>query len=152
MNLPRSFTVANEDCSASPKSSIEAGANSNEPQHQGLYTFDMRKLSAAMYRHWDHVMAVSGCGLRTERHARQHRVWPAASISDTTLAAGQEFVSASYDNTVRLWNCTAQRSREALGSRCFGFEAWSCSICLASLCRSIMESECSNLAAPSAQK
>ena len=50
--------MANEDCSASPKSSIEASANSNEPQHQGLYTFDMRKLSAAMYRHWDHVMAV----------------------------------------------------------------------------------------------
>lgn len=30
--------MANEDCS--------------------LYTFDMRKLSAATYRHWDHVMAV----------------------------------------------------------------------------------------------
>ena len=25
---------------------------------RGLYTFDMRKLSAATYRHWDHVMAV----------------------------------------------------------------------------------------------
>lgn len=25
---------------------------------RGLYTFDMRKLSAATGRHWDHVMAV----------------------------------------------------------------------------------------------
>mmetsp|Transcript_47975 Transcript_47975/g.98975 ORF Transcript_47975/g.98975 Transcript_47975/m.98975 type:complete len:447 (-) Transcript_47975:54-1394(-) len=68
---PMSFTVANEDCS--------------------LYTFDMRKLSAAMYRHWDHVMAV---------------------LDVDYAPNGQEFVSASYDNTVRLWNCTAQRSRE----------------------------------------
>lgn len=68
---PMSFTVANEDCS--------------------LYTFDMRKLSAAMYGHWDHVMAV---------------------LDVDYAPNGQEFVSASYDNTVRLWNCTAQRSKE----------------------------------------
>ena len=113
----------------------------------------MRKLSAAMYRHWDHVMAVldvdyapngtlcsAGCGVRTASPRR-------------LFAAGQEFVSASYDNTVRLWNCTAQRSKEALGSRYL----WCVRSCghvasLASLCRSIMESECSYLAAPSTQK
>jgi len=68
---PMNFTVANEDCS--------------------LYSFDMRKLSAATYRHWDHVMAV---------------------LDVSYAPNGQEFVSASYDNTVRLWNYDAQRSKE----------------------------------------
>jgi len=68
---PMNFTVANEDCS--------------------LYSFDMRKLTAATYRHWDHVMAV---------------------LDVNYAPNGQEFVSASYDNTVRLWSCDGQRSRE----------------------------------------
>ncbi|CAK9105864.1 unnamed protein product [Durusdinium trenchii] len=68
---PMSFTVANEDCS--------------------LYTFDMRKLSAATGRHWDHVMAV---------------------LDVDYAPNGQEFVSASYDNTVRLWDVNSQRSKE----------------------------------------
>mmetsp|Transcript_104211 Transcript_104211/g.185135 ORF Transcript_104211/g.185135 Transcript_104211/m.185135 type:complete len:447 (-) Transcript_104211:98-1438(-) len=68
---PMNFTVANEDCS--------------------LYSFDMRKLTAATYRHWDHVMAV---------------------LDVHYAPNGQEFVSASYDNTVRLWNYDSQRSRE----------------------------------------
>jgi len=68
---PMSFTVANEDCS--------------------LYTFDMRKLSAATSRHWDHVMAV---------------------LDVDYAPNGQEFVSASYDNTIRLWDVGQQRSKE----------------------------------------
>lgn len=68
---PMNFTVANEDCS--------------------LYTFDMRKLSAATYRHWDHVMAV---------------------LDVDYAPNGQEFVSASYDNTIRLWDVGHQRSKE----------------------------------------
>mmetsp|Transcript_119991 Transcript_119991/g.340163 ORF Transcript_119991/g.340163 Transcript_119991/m.340163 type:complete len:445 (+) Transcript_119991:67-1401(+) len=68
---PVNFTVANEDCS--------------------LYTFDMRNLSVARYRHWDHTMAVLD-----------------VSYSPT----GQEFVSASYDKTMRLWSVGQQRSRD----------------------------------------
>mmetsp|Transcript_73334 Transcript_73334/g.203479 ORF Transcript_73334/g.203479 Transcript_73334/m.203479 type:complete len:446 (-) Transcript_73334:97-1434(-) len=68
---PMNFTVANEDCN--------------------LYTFDMRKLTKAIGRHWDHVQAVLD-----------------VSYSPT----GQEFASASYDQTVRLWNIDSQRSRD----------------------------------------
>jgi len=59
----------------------------NEDCH--LYTFDMRKLNKAVQRHWDHVMAVVD-----------------VSFSPT----GQEFVSASYDQTIRIWSATGQRS------------------------------------------
>lgn len=76
---PLNFTVANEDCS--------------------LYTFDMRKLNSAMYRHWDHVMAV---------------------LDVNYSPNGQEFVSASYDNTVRIWKNDAQRSREVYHGKRMG--------------------------------
>lgn len=68
---PVLFTVANEDCF--------------------LYTFDMRKLTMARQRHWDHTMAV---------------------LDVNYSPTGQEFVSASYDATVRLWNYDDQRSRD----------------------------------------
>ncbi|CAE8615955.1 unnamed protein product [Polarella glacialis] len=76
---PMNFTVANEDCS--------------------LYSFDMRKLTAATYRHWDHVMAV---------------------LDVNYSPTGQEFVSASYDNTVRIWNFDSQRSREVYHGKRMG--------------------------------
>lgn len=56
-----------------------------------LYTFDMRNLSAPTMRHWDHVMAVLD-----------------VSYSPT----GEEFVSASYDQTVRLWSIYSARSKD----------------------------------------
>lgn len=68
---PMNFTVANEDCN--------------------LYTFDLRKLTKAIGRHWDHVQAV---------------------LDVSYSPSGQEFVSASYDQTVRLWNVDAARSRD----------------------------------------
>lgn len=68
---PLYFTVANEDCN--------------------LYTFDMRKLSEATGRHWDHVMPV---------------------LDVAYSPHGNEFVSASYDMTVRLWNYRDARSRD----------------------------------------
>jgi len=68
---PLNFTVANEDCN--------------------LYTFDMRKLSQAITRHWDHVMAV---------------------LDVCYSPAGNEFISASYDQTVRLWSVDQARSRD----------------------------------------
>mmetsp|Transcript_53801 Transcript_53801/g.144057 ORF Transcript_53801/g.144057 Transcript_53801/m.144057 type:complete len:443 (-) Transcript_53801:182-1510(-) len=68
---PLHFTVANED--------------------SNLYTFDMRKLSAAIGRHWDHTMAV---------------------LDVSYSPSGQEFLSASYDATVRLWSVDEQRSKE----------------------------------------
>mmetsp|Transcript_19701 Transcript_19701/g.35664 ORF Transcript_19701/g.35664 Transcript_19701/m.35664 type:complete len:447 (+) Transcript_19701:79-1419(+) len=61
-----------------------------------LYTFDMRKLEQARQRHWDHVMAV----LDVAYHP-----------------TGQEFVSASYDMTVRIWSVDAQRSRDVYHTR-----------------------------------
>jgi len=68
---PMNFTVANEDCN--------------------LYSFDMRNLRAATYRHQDHVMAV---------------------LDVDYAPNGDEFVSASYDNTVRLWQMDSLRSKE----------------------------------------
>jgi WD repeat and SOF domain-containing protein 1 len=56
-----------------------------------LYTFDMRKLTKAISWHWDHVLAV---------------------IDLCYSPTGQEFVSASYDQTVRLWSVDASRSRD----------------------------------------
>jgi len=69
--MPMNFTVANEDCN--------------------LYTFDMRNLTQAVGRHWDHAMAV---------------------LDVCYSPDGQEFLSASYDATVRLWNRDSQRSRD----------------------------------------
>lgn len=68
---PLYFTVANEDCN--------------------LYTFDMRMLSKATGRHWDHVLPV---------------------LDVSYSPSGNEFVSASYDNTVRLFSIESARSRD----------------------------------------
>lgn len=57
-----------------------------------LYTFDMRKLDHALMIHKDHVGAVMD-----------------VAYSPT----GREFVSASYDRTVRIFNVTSGKSREA---------------------------------------
>lgn len=56
-----------------------------------LYTFDMRKLQQAMNVHQDHVTAV---------------------MSVDYSPTGREFVSGSYDRTVRIWRVTDGRSRE----------------------------------------
>mmetsp|Transcript_40877 Transcript_40877/g.89466 ORF Transcript_40877/g.89466 Transcript_40877/m.89466 type:complete len:446 (-) Transcript_40877:85-1422(-) len=56
-----------------------------------LYSFDMRRLDAAWERHWDHVGPVLDVDFN---------------------ASGQDFVSASYDKTVRLWKYDSQRSRD----------------------------------------
>merc|ERR1712194_210620 len=68
---PLYFTVANEDCN--------------------LYTFDMRMLSKAVGRHWDHVMPV---------------------LDLAFSPSGNEFVSASYDQTVRIFSIEGARSRD----------------------------------------
>lgn len=56
-----------------------------------LYTFDMRYLQSAVNVHTDHMMAVMG-----------------VSYSPT----GQEFVSGSYDKTIRIYNAKSSKSRE----------------------------------------
>jgi len=76
---PLNFTVANEDCN--------------------LYTFDMRKLTVATGRHWDHAMAV---------------------LDVSYSPAGNEFVSASYDQTTRLWSPDQQRSRDCYHTKRMG--------------------------------
>mmetsp|Transcript_78252 Transcript_78252/g.162508 ORF Transcript_78252/g.162508 Transcript_78252/m.162508 type:complete len:445 (+) Transcript_78252:121-1455(+) len=64
-----------------------------------LYTFDMRKLGVAKQKHWDHVMAV---------------------LDVCWSPTGQEFVSASYDMTVRLWNANDQRSKDVYHTKRMG--------------------------------
>jgi len=56
-----------------------------------LYTFDMRKLNMAVGRHWDHTMPV---------------------LDVNYSPNGQEFVSASYDHTIRLFYADGARSRD----------------------------------------
>ena len=60
-------------------------------EDNNLYTFDMRNLSCAMQEHRDHVMAVMDVDYSSD---------------------GKEFVSASYDKTVRIFNIYSSTSRE----------------------------------------
>lgn len=60
-------------------------------EDHNLYTFDMRKLDHALMVHRDHTMAVM------DLH-----------YSPT----GREFVSGSYDRTIRIWKVDAGKSRE----------------------------------------
>jgi WD repeat and SOF domain-containing protein 1 len=60
-------------------------------EDHNLYSFDMRKLDKALLIHKDHVSAVLD-----------------VSFSPT----GREFVSGSYDRTVRIFKATSGRSRE----------------------------------------
>ena len=56
-----------------------------------LYTFDMRKLDQAVFVHEDHVAAVTSVDF---------------------APTGKEFVSGSWDKTVRIWSADAPRSRD----------------------------------------
>uniref|UniRef100_A0A915I637 DDB1- and CUL4-associated factor 13 n=1 Tax=Romanomermis culicivorax TaxID=13658 RepID=A0A915I637_ROMCU len=64
-----------------------------------LYTFDMRNLSSAVVVHIDHVAAVMD-----------------VDISPT----GKEFVSGSYDKTLRIFPCDSSKCRH----RNFKFSGW----------------------------
>eukprot|EP00444_Apocalathium_aciculiferum_P065203 CAMPEP_0183557950 /NCGR_PEP_ID=MMETSP0371-20130417/87079_1 /TAXON_ID=268820 /ORGANISM="Peridinium aciculiferum, Strain PAER-2" /LENGTH=445 /DNA_ID=CAMNT_0025765139 /DNA_START=81 /DNA_END=1418 /DNA_ORIENTATION=+ len=64
-----------------------------------LYTFDMRKLNVALQRHWDHAMAV---------------------LDVSYSPSGAEFVSASYDQTVRIWSANQQRSKDVYHTKRMG--------------------------------
>ncbi len=64
-----------------------------------LYTFDLRKLDTARNVHKDHVLAVM----------------------DVDFApTGREFVSASYDETIRVWKANQGRSRDVYHTRRMG--------------------------------
>jgi WD repeat and SOF domain-containing protein 1 len=60
-------------------------------EDHNLYTFDMRKLDCALCVHTDHVSAV---------------------LDVDYAPTGREFVSGSYDRTVRIWKYNEGRSRE----------------------------------------
>ena len=61
-----------------------------------LYTFDLRRTDKVMYLHKDHIMAVMD-----------------VDYSPT----GLEFVSASFDKTVRIYKCDQARSRDIYHSK-----------------------------------
>lgn len=64
-----------------------------------LYTFDMRKLQSALSRHWDHTMPVLDVSYKPD---------------------GQEFVSACYDQTIRLWSVDKAKSRDVYHTKRMG--------------------------------
>lgn len=57
-----------------------------------IYTFDMRKLETAKLIHKDHISAV---------------------VDIDYAPTGQEFVTASYDKTIRIFKAREGKSREA---------------------------------------
>ena len=65
-------------------------------EDHNLYTFDMRNLSKALMIHKDHVSAV---------------------MSVAYSPTGKEFVSGSYDRTVRIFKTSSGRSREIYHSK-----------------------------------
>lgn len=81
----RSSALLLPSCSQEPLNFVVANEDHN------LYTFDMRKLNTAKLIHKDHVGAVMD-----------------VAFSPT----GQEFVSGSYDKTVRIFRHRDGRSRE----------------------------------------
>lgn len=94
---PQHFTVANED--------------------HNCYTFDLRKLDTAMMVHKDHVSAVYvtappacvWCRSIAECSALRARF---CSMDVSYSPTGREFVSGSYDRTIRIFPVTKGRSRE----------------------------------------
>lgn len=68
-------------------------------EDHNLYTFDMRNLDKALMIHKDHVAAVMD-----------------VAFSPT----GREFVSASYDRTIRIFKVTGGHSREVYHTRRMG--------------------------------
>lgn len=60
-------------------------------EDHNLYTFDMRRLDSALCVHTDHVSAV---------------------LDVDFAPTGREFISGSYDRTVRIWRYNEGRSRE----------------------------------------
>ena len=70
---------------------LRAPAFSVANEDSNCYSFDMRKLDRALMVHKDH----------------------AAAVMDIHYSpTGKEFVSASYDRTVRIWRADAGKSRE----------------------------------------
>src|SRR3990167_430974 len=85
------FTVANED--------------------QNCYTFDMRKLGSALKVHTDHLGAVfviffSSLGFFVLL------IFENASLDIDYSPTGQEFVTGSYDKTIRIFSIHSKGSRE----------------------------------------
>jgi WD repeat and SOF domain-containing protein 1 len=86
-----------------------------------LYTFDMRKMNRAMMVHKDHVSAVyvtlSQAWHSGAAHAKSLtwtfvRGWPFHSMDVAYSPTGREFVSGSYDRTIRIFNVRSAKSRE----------------------------------------
>lgn len=71
--------------------SAGVGHKTKANEDYNLYTFDMRNLEKPMTTHTDHVSAV---------------------MSVAYSSTGREFVSGSYDRTLRIWPVQSQHSRE----------------------------------------
>ena len=77
-------------------------------EDHNLYTFDIRNLESPTQIYKGHVGGVMGCDWS------EHNLTPKTSLADNEYAGptGEEFVSGSYDRTLRLWNRDAGKSRD----------------------------------------
>jgi WD repeat and SOF domain-containing protein 1 len=77
-------------------------------EDHNLYTFDIRKLETPTQVYKGHVAGVMSCDWSESTCGIGDVLADLLPIGPT----GEEFVSGSYDRTVRLWNRDEGRSRD----------------------------------------
>jgi WD repeat and SOF domain-containing protein 1 len=82
-------------------------------EDHNLYTFDIRRLESPTQVYKGHVAAVMGCDWSgcSPTCTKDDR----AALTLVTLLlgpTGEEFVSGSYDRTIRLWNRDEGKSKD----------------------------------------
>lgn len=94
-------------------------------EDHNLYTFDVRNLSSPTQIYKDHVAAVMGCDWSKFFPPSLHSFFSLLSFGLTRRSSfvvrrfvsrsgptGEEFVSGSWDRTIRIWNRTEGKSRD----------------------------------------
>lgn len=82
-------------------------------EDHNLYTFDIRNLESPNQIYKGHVGGVMGCDW-SECHHPPPSSWEGVlvTMTDGVGPTGEEFVSGSYDRTIRLWNRDSGKSRD----------------------------------------